>query len=275
MQRTPCYWKLWVCAGALAAASQTAHAGVIDTLFGSGGTQAESPNASPGQRLWRLREFTAIQIVPREAGTAENQQPAPLQPEVLRQQLMLIQTATRGGSQPLFAVDELNELLPSLVQAFKLAGRGDDVLLLSASKREAGLLGTPTAITARLFMTGDELALIVHDTRFEFYERYRGTQTEPRFTYGARTAAGGASIESSGAPNRRADWLLIPMRATATAAPMPTSAAPVTTGNPTPLNGAEADAIARRLDTIKRLRDKGAITPEEYQQKRKEILQHL
>ena len=258
----------------MVAASLTARAGAVDTLVGSGATQTERPNASPGQRLWRLREFTAIQLVPREAGAAENQQPAALQPEVLRQQLMLIQTATRTGPQPLFAADELNELLPALVQAFKLAGRGDDVLLLSASRREAGLLGAPTAITARLFMTGDELALIVHDTRFEFYERYRGTQTEPRFTYGARAAAGGASIESSGAPNRRADWLLIPMRATA-AAPMPTSAAPGAARTPTQLNSTDADAIERRLDTIKRLRDKGAITPEEYQQKRKEILQHL
>ena len=273
MQRTPFYWQLWVCCGALAAASQAAHAGAFDTLFGAGSAPADSASASPGQRLWRLREFTAIQIVPREAGAAENQQPAPLQPEVLRQQLMLIQATTRSGSQPLFAADELNELLPALVQAFRLAGRGDDVLLLSASKREAGLLGSPTAITARLFMTGDELAFIVHDTRFEFYERYRGTQAEPRFTYGARAAAGSASIQSSGAPNRRADWLSIPMRAMAS--PLPTSTTPVTTGKPTPLNSTDADAIERRLDTLKRLRDKGSITPEEYQQKRKEILQHL
>ena len=54
-----------------------------------------------------------------------------------------------------------------------------------------------------------------------------------------------------------------------------TSDAPGAARTPTPLNSTDADAIERRLDTIKRLRDKGAITPEEYQQKRKEILQHL
>jgi hypothetical protein len=41
------------------------------------------------------------------------------------------------------------------------------------------------------------------------------------------------------------------------------------------LDAAAAEDIERRLETLKRLRDKSLITEDEYQQKRKEILQLL
>ena len=42
-----------------------------------------------------------------------------------------------------------------------------------------------------------------------------------------------------------------------------------------PLDTAGAQEIERRLETLKRLREKGLITEDEFQQKRKEILQLL
>ena len=42
-----------------------------------------------------------------------------------------------------------------------------------------------------------------------------------------------------------------------------------------PLDAQGAEDIERRLETLKRLREKGLISEEEYQQKRKEILQLL
>ena len=42
-----------------------------------------------------------------------------------------------------------------------------------------------------------------------------------------------------------------------------------------PLDKAGAEEIERRLETLKRLREKNLITEDEYQQKRKEILQLL
>lgn len=147
----------------------------------------------------------------------------------------------------------------------------------------------PTAVTARLFVQGGQLQLIVRDARFEFYDTYRGTHQPPRFDFGSRTANGSASLRSAGATNRRADWLSIPlvpvsvqaapanpaMPAAAPAAVAPTpspAAAPVVRK---PLDAAGAEDIERRLETLKRLRDKGLITEEEYQHKRKEILQLL
>ena len=285
-----------------------AHAGLMDKIFGSGSTPADAPRATPGQRLWTIREFTQIQLVPREAGAPENQQPVQLSTEGLRQQLALIEIPARSGTAPLFATDELNDLVVPLVQALAVAGPGDDVLLLSSSRREGGILGSPMAVTARIFVQGGALQFIAHDSRYDFYDNYRGTHIEPKFTYGSRTAAGVAVLQSASASNRRPDWLSIslqgpsapnvPVAAPATpAAPAPLLAVPATAPAPAavvapvarpaappaavpaaprkPLDAAGAEEIERRLETLKRLRDKNLISEDEYQQKRREILQLL
>ncbi|MEP7298366.1 MAG: SHOCT domain-containing protein [Burkholderiales bacterium] len=270
----------------------SAHAaGWLDSLFGKDSTQAAK--AGPGQRIWTLHEFTTVALVPREAGSVPNRQPMQLQAEGLRQQLALVQSVGRGGTQvPLFAADELAELAQPLVQALERAGPGDDVLLLSASRRDGGVLAAPAAVTARLFVQDNQLQLIVHDARFEFYDAYRGTHVAPRFTFGARGTAGEASIRSAAASNVRADWLALPLQAAGATAAAPAPAplvplvapalapAPVAAPAPAPaarrpMDTAGAEEIERRLETLKRLREKNLITEDEYQQKRKEILQLL
>ncbi|MDE2626162.1 MAG: SHOCT domain-containing protein [Burkholderiales bacterium] len=286
----PARWTPLLLCAALLGSALPAQAGWMDSLFGKGGASAEAAQPGPGQRLWPIGEFTMVRLVAREAGSSPNQQPVQLQPEVLRQQLALVQSIGRSGPQPLFAPDELASLVEPLVQAFGRAGANDDVLLLSASRRDSGVLMAPTAVTARLFVQGGELQLIVHDARFDFYDTYRGTHVAPRFTYGSRTAAGEAVIRSAGASNRRPDWLSIPlhMAAAPAATPAPMSAAPAAlpvppsappqaapAPAPKPLDAAGAADIERRLETLKRLHDKGLITDDEYRQKRKEILQLL
>ena len=289
----PARWKPLLLCAALLGSALPAQAGWMDSLFGKGGASAEAAKPGAGQRLWPIGEFTMVRLVAHEAGSSPNQQPVQLQPEVLRQQLALVQSVGRSGRQPLFAADELASLVEPLVQAFGRAGPNDDVLLLSASRRDGGVLMAPTAVTARLFVQGGELQLIVHDARFDFYDTYRGTQVAPRFTYGSRTAAGEAVIQSAGASNRRPDWLSIPLQmAAAPAATLPPTPPPATAAPaalppppappqaapapaPKPLDAAAAADIERRLETLKRLHDKGLITNDEYQQKRKEILQLL
>ena len=246
--------------------------------------QSQVPGATSKQRSWPIHEFTRIELVQREAVAEPNQHPATLQADALRQQLAQIQSVGRNGAQPLFAPDELGELVLPLTQALGRAGPGDDVLLLSGARRAGNMFVSPTAVTARLFVQGGQLQFIVHDARLEFYDTYRGTQTAPRFTYGARKAAGGVTVQSAAATNARSDWLAIPLQGTApaTAAPAPAALAPApaaTATAPPPvrkaLDAAAAEDIERRLETLKRLRDKGLISEDEYQQKRKEILQLL
>ena len=294
---------LALCCALLGTSAQAAS--WLDTIFGTGRAQTEAAKAGPGQRVWRLHEFTTVALVPREAGSQANQQPIQLPAEGLRQQLAQVQYLGRNGAQALFAADELGDLVGPLAQALERAGPGDDVLLLSASRREGGILAAPTAVTARLFVQGEQLQLVVHDVRYEFYDTYRGTNVAPRFTFGSRSAAGAVAIRSAAASNVRADWLAMPVRgaaaaATATApppvlsvvapagavqpltavAPAPVSVAPAVVAPAVvapraPLDAAGAQDLERRLETLKRLREKNLITEDEYQQKRKEILQLL
>jgi hypothetical protein len=243
-------------------------------------------SAHAGQaRSWQLHEFTRIELVPREAGAEPNQHPAKLTPDALRDQLARLRfVAPNGGRVALFANDELAELISTLSQAFERADPAEDVLLLSSARREGGMLGSPMAVTARLFVQDGNLQFIVHDARFEFYNVYRGTGTPPRFVYGSRSAAGNVKLEAADATNRRTDWLSIPTTvagAAPAAAPAPAATpAPAPAAQPaqapTPAKAADrSDDLERRLETLKRLREKNLISEDEYQQKRKELLQQL
>lgn len=290
----------WACALACALplfAAAPAHAAWLDSLFGKSDT-ANAPAgsaASSKQRNWRIGEFTSLQLAPREAGTPPNDQPAQISGDALRRQLALVRFGD-GAGRPLFAADELGELVEPLVQALSVAGPGDDLLLVSSSRRDGGILMPPTAVTARLFVQGGALQVIVHDARFDFYDKYRGTSVAPTFVPGSRTAATSTAIRSEGAANRRGDWLAIPMGAGAAAAPPPpppppvglaapaaaglaaTPAAPAAAPAPRPLSPREpgfAEDVEQRLLLLKRLRDKGLISEPEYEQKRAEILKLL
>ncbi len=307
----------------LASLAAPAHAGWLDSIFGKSSSEAPAAPAKSGSaknRSWQLHEFTAIKLVPREPGSEPNQQPVRVDPEALRLQLGAIQAKVLdGGRQPLFAISELAELLQPLMQALENAGPDDDILLLSADRREGGFIGSPMAVTARIFVDRNGLQVIVHDTRQDFYDKYRGTNQPPLFIFGTRASASDAVLQSPGATSRRADWLAIPMNvagarqaalaqpalapigAAAPGAALPVlsapalAAAPMVAAAPAPMLApvavapVAAAAIAvpaaapampigepeRRLETLKRLHDKGLITDEEFQEKRKDILKSL
>jgi Short C-terminal domain len=323
----------------MATVASTAHADLMDSLFGTNPTGSMTVRqGDPKQRQWRIGDFTGLRLVAREAGAPENQHPVVVPPELLRQQLALVRVQTPQGNQALFAADELGYLIEWIAQALSVAGPGDDLLLLSSSRRDEGFLKMPTAVTARLFVHGGALNLIVHDARLEFYSEYVGTRIDPKFTYGSRTAPGSAVLQSVAASSRRGDWLVLPLAfpagggAAAAAAPTPAApaaptpaaapvvipapatavaiqpaptpaapmaappvaapapptavraptavapaaavATPAAAAAPAPRtrDAAFAEEIEQRLVTLKRLRDRGLISEEEYQQKRREVL---
>jgi hypothetical protein len=296
VNRTRRWLKAGLLLAALLGAALPAQAALMDFLFGKK-TEAEA-KANPGQRVWRIGEYTAIRLVPREAGATPNAHPVQVQPELLRQQLALVRARLRSGDAPLFFADELAELIEPIAQALSVAGPDDDLVLLSTARRDGGVLGTPLGITARLFVQGNALNLLVHDARLDFVNAYIGSRIPPSFTFGSREQAGATTIQTVSGTGRRADWVALPLAAiTAQAsgiAPAPVAATvpavPVVTPPavaPGAVSGAVpaaparardatfADEIEQRLLTLKRLRDKGLISEEEYQQKRKEILQLL
>jgi hypothetical protein len=267
----------------------------MDFLFGSADKTTQSTGTDARRRSWTLREFTAIRLVPRESGAAPNQHPAQIDPELLRQQLAQIRFDVGSGTQALFAADEVGELAGPLAEALSNAGPEDDLLLLSSSRRGGGLFSPPLAVTARLFIQEGQLQLLVNDARYEFFNEYKGSGRPPQFTFGSRAKAGTASLRSAAGSSQRPDWVALPLAAaaapSATARPMPAPAAA-----PAPAAGARiatpaapaaaapalrprdpgyADEVEQRLLTLKRLRERGLISEEEYQQKRREILQAL
>jgi len=293
---------------ALGAACASAEAGVMDFLFGKRSGDSGSTSASNASRkTWRLSEFTAVQIVPREAGSVPNNQPAMLQPEGLRQQLALVRATIDNKPQPLFFGDELKDLVEPIAQALAVAGPDEDVVLLSTSRRGESFLSPPLGLTARMFVQGGNLNFIAHDARRDFVDAYIGTKVPPTFQFGSRDAASRVALQSTSAASKRADWIAIPIAAAAAAvapvaiapaqavaAPIPaatagTAVAPAAAVVPAPMpvptpavapaaptrDTAYYEEQARRLKGLKMLRDQGAITEEEYQQKRKEILSTL
>lgn len=305
----PALGPVLFCAGALLCATPAAHAGWLDSLFGkSEAAPAQTPAVSR-QREWVLGDFSRINVLPAEPGAAPNQQPAQIPPEILRDQLSRLQFSMAGAAPaPLFAADELAALVTPLSQALAAAGPGDDVLLLSSSRRDEGVLAAPKAITARLFVRDDRLQVIVHDARFEFFGKYKGTGETPHFDFGTRSAASAVKLAAGDGSSMRSDWMALPLRMGAPVAapgvllpggapanqavpapavvvvpppavPAPAPAPAIARPVPPAAGAAPADddgaRIERRLETIKRLRDKGLISEEEYQQKRKEVLQQL
>lgn len=276
------------CTMALSWPASAAQAGVMDFLFGTSNKQAETAKGDSRRRNWTLRDFTVIRLVPRETEAGPNQHPAQLEAEALRQQLAQVRFELPTDTQPLFAADELGELVEPLREAFANAGPDDDLLLLSTSRRGAGLLAQPLGVTARLFVQGGELQLIVNDARYEFVNEFRGTGRPPVFTFGSRAKAGTARLRSTSGTNSRPDWVSLPTSgptvtapvvapraspaaAVAPVAPVSPAAAPA----PRPRDPGFADEVEQRLVTLKRLRDRGLISEDEYQQKRREILQLL
>ena len=278
-----------VCA-LLGVSALPAQAGLLDGLLG--GKKAGDPRADK-ERHWQIDEFTAVRVVPAEAGAPPNQHPAIINPGSLKAQLAGIETVLRRGAEPLFDAAELDQLVPVLVKALAAASPTEDVQLLSTTRRGVGALPSPMAVTGRLFVQGDALQLIVHDTRLDFVMNSRMSRTAPRFDYGSRNRAGADTLRVAGGPGKRSDWVSFPMSnltgpgvvGVTTAAPAPVArpaatVAPVAPLPPAaaPLPGspaAVADEAEQRLTTLKRLRDKGLITEEEYQQKRREVLQKL
>ena len=266
-----------------------AETGSVFVAAANSGRETSKPIS--GRRSWNVGEFSTLRLVSRETGAAPNEHPARLDAQTLRQLLAQLRTDIREGAQSLFADGEVAELAEPLAQALANASADDDVLLLSTSRRGGGLLAKPLAVTARLFVQGGSLNFIVNDTRFEFYDRFRATGTAPEFTFGSRRSVGAGVLVVVPGAARRTDWAALPLAAKPGVVPVAADGPPAVAGTaaPPPALAPEAaaaggvrargpqftDEIEQRLLTLKHLRDKGLISEEEYQNKRREILRLL
>jgi hypothetical protein len=248
----------------------------------STGVSATAPidRKASGRQLWRISDYTTIELVAREPGAPANQHPWTVEPNTLHAWLQQVQVARNGKARPLFAIDELSNIVPAITAALANARPDQDIALVSSARHEDNSFFGITAVTARLFVVDGHLNLIVHDARVDFYDAARGSGLAPHFTVGSRTSQGSSTISSATATDKRADWLVLGTVEPAAAAPVaPTmtppgaavSAPPAPAAPPVPA----AQDAEQRLLTLKRLYDKGLITKSEYEKKRADILKEL
>lgn len=237
---------------------------------------------------WKLNDFTWLKRLPAEPQAPKSEHPAQVTTDALRAQLSAVQFKDGTQFVALFAKDELAALLEPIREALSLAAPGDDLVLLSTHRRGGSFMNAPLGLTARLFVKDGALNLIVHDARLDFVDRYRGMHILPEFQFGSRTAAGPIELKNTEAKSLRLDWLQFPLgslqmkaelapKAMPVATPAPAPTAPVTTkpADSPVRDSAYYEAQEQRLRALKRMRDENLITEEEFQQKRKEILQGL
>jgi len=252
-----------------------------------------------GRQLWRIADYTTVELVAREAGAPANQHPWTIEPNTLHALLQQVQVIRGGAAKPLFAIDELNSIVPAITEALANARPDQDLALVSSARHEDNTFYSITAVTARLFVVDGHLNLIVRDPRVDFYDAARGSGMAPHFTMGSRIAPGSATLQSASATNQRADWLVLSASAAPPAAPAPTTppaafapaapmapvaapaapaVVPVPVAPPAPMAAPAAPAMSdaeQRLVNIKRLYDKGLLTKAEYEKKRQEIINGL
>ncbi len=177
----------------------------------STGRSATAPvvKGATGRQLWRITDYTTIELVAREPGAPDNQHPWTVDPAALRSWLAQINVLRNGAPKPLFAADELGNIVPAITDALANARPDQDIALVSSGHHEDNSFFGITAVTARLFVLDGHLNLIVHDARVDFYDAARGSGMAPHFTIGSRASEGTWPIRSAGALNKRGDWLVL------------------------------------------------------------------
>ena len=278
-------------AGALALSACAAQAadGPLDFVFTSEATPAGDAAGQP--RAWRFAEMSALRRVPREPGSAANAQPVVLELDPTRRALQSVEWG--DSRKPLFSTGEAQDLASVLVRALAVAGADEDLLLASTARREGGVLVSPTTLTARVFMQDGRLQLIVREARAEVYGAYRASRVLPPLAFGSRQgAAAPLGLRSVQGSARRSDWLAldlqaggVPAAAPAAAAAVAPAAVPAAAAVAAPAAAAPAprtvrdaaffDEQAQRLAGLKRLRDQGLLSEQEYEQKRRQIIDGL
>ena len=259
-----------------------------------------APAKPPRQQVnWWIGQLNYLKRVTKEPNAPANDQPVRLSPDMVRQDLMAVRL---GHQESLFAMDEINGLVGPICAALAQAGPNEDLIVLSTSSHSHSILPNRTAITARLFVKDGQLNLILHDARLAFYDRYLATNQVPDFQYGSRTEASPVQLECLGAGQVRGDWLTFPVvlevpktqekaMAFGTALPAPAAAAvpvpaPVPVSAPAPAPAPVAapapakdqayyEQQQQRLRALKRMHDDGLITDDEFNAKRKELLEGL
>lgn len=231
--------------------------------------------------------FNYVRIERAEDGAVPNLHPLDITEEDLARMLSTV----RLGTKPLLSKDDLEEIVPHLAAAIGRATAQQDVSFAVAGKHSAfGLFAARDVTTGRLFNTAAGLQLIVGLAHKPFEDQFKAGGPLIPFEPGRRAAPlaepVALKLAASAGTLPRADWVVLrpgaPAQAQVQAPPAAAKATPPAAAvSPQPPATATTPAeahfreISERLKTLERLRDAGLITPQEYEQKRKQIVDGL
>lgn len=243
--------------------------GPMDFLFTTSG---QPPKA---EGIWKFGELSAIRTSALPPGTDQNQHPATTGTDNLTSLLAGIQIeSAKGKFVSLFSRAELENLAPALVNALSSAGPGNDLLVMATARREGGMLSLPQTVLATVFVRQNQLHVLVKEARADLLSRFRSTHIKPVVEFSSRSQASGVKLQSAAGVNERSDWLALPLNAQTAA----------TTGNQLVPASRAVTAVksenfyneqAKRLQGLKMLREQNLISEDEYQAKRKAIIEGL
>jgi hypothetical protein len=257
---------------------------------GCAGMKSDLAGDTVVRTVWKARdEYVAVARQDRPAvGTAPaNAHPAEVSSDRLRIALASIEVLLPGEDEPtrLFNDPELRTLSEHVRTGLASAAPDEDVTFAVIGNHPVllGMGKKPKVTTGRVFCRDGELNIIFGDLLrvvndgedrrlYPFLPGSRDAAPQPKWAL--KTKAGGEPWSM-----KRADWLAIPLAGPAT---------PIVSPSLRPDSGAEGSeatheqpaaagkkSAAERLKTLIDLRDKKLITEDEYQAKRREILDGL
>jgi hypothetical protein len=217
-----------------------------------------------------------VRIEMREAGAATNEHPAPIEAVRVRAVLQSVRMPSEKNEQ-LFNDTELDEISVPLSRALGRASPQQDVSFAVSGKHGGfGPLAPRTVTTARIFRVDGHLNMVFGLVRHDWDNTFHATGVVMPFEPGHRAAPlpnePSVAVDAKRGTSHRSDWLVFNELGAFETAHSPASADPP---QPRPSATPPASAIEQRLEILERLRQKGMVTEQEYQEKRRAILKDL
>ena len=238
------------------------------------------PDAKRVTQFVSQSQFGYVRIERIEDGAQPNDHPYKVTATQLKSVLANLQVQKSGDPDPIFTEEEQNEVAAPLAIALGKAGPSEDVTFAVSGKRgPVALLMSRTVTTGRMFVKNGAINIIFNDIHGEFENQFLATGWLRPFVAGSRNSPAPVNVVAPpgttyAAGNRR-DWILL------AESTVPPPLAPLARDRTTPgvapvaPQGDYYQDVEKRLTILKGLKDKGLITEQEYDDKRKEILKGL
>lgn len=226
-----------------------------------------------------------VRIERAERSAAENAHPATITTASIRRILsgLRVKGGVSSDAMPVFTAEELDELASPLAAALAKARANEDVTFGVSGLR--GFLGSysPRSLsTGRVFVRDAKFNLVFGRVHEPYARDSLGSSGRDDWTPGSRlrsleTVATIVPGDDGKLVQRRTDWVIVDL--TAMPAPTPEArkeSAPATPNVPVTPSTADpdrrADEVGRRMRVLDRLREQGAISEDEYRERRRAIL---